>query len=474
MCIYSVEPVLPRHMLSHGWSLFGCRSAPLAVKYAAEVAQVITNSRQQAASFEHKPQTAAAAAAGGTFAPAAAASPNALSPSSSSGLGLGPAISPTAAGLSQPGGSTAVGPLATAGVPPSTGGTGTTEAASTPSSLPVAAVVSSATGPMNQQSHWQQQQEERQQAETHSQIAADTQQALTIRPKTLKPITVARGSSAFGMSQPKRPALAQGPSMPQPLHDTPTLQMSSSPSSTPAVLTHPAVSQQASLVGGEPDVQALLLSADNDAQAAAVLGAVAAAPSTAGLPSTAASGQPSVAAAQNPSAMGSAVTEQPRAVLQIRAAAGGLFGAAAALGTSAASGLAGTSPVEPDLAAVRRLRAQLTLPFAVAPVEGQSPGTKAGKRQQPERQNRHGEADSIDRQGNEGSASEGIRAVVDALQAEKPYDDADAVQPAAKKQKGDSAGLFMMFWYKRFHFNDLTFLLLGVSSCQSGDDWWQC
>ena len=94
--------------------------------------------------------------------------------------------------------------------------------------------------------------------------------------------------------------------------------------------------------------------------------------------------------------------------------------------------------MEPDLAAVNRLRAQLTLPFALAPAERQTAAAKAGKRHQPERQDPLGEANAIGGQGTEGSAAEGVRAVVDALNAEKPHDDADAAQPAGKKQKGDT------------------------------------
>ncbi|KAL3142356.1 hypothetical protein ABBQ38_002693 [Trebouxia sp. C0009 RCD-2024] len=333
--------------------------------------------------------------------------------------------------------STAVGLLPTAGGSRYKGATDTTDAAAqASSSLPAAAVVADAITVVDPQSHLPQQLQ--QQPQVHSQTSSHTQPASTIKPKNLKPI---RGSSAFSMGQPKRPALAQRPPQAQPLHFMAT------PSPAPAVLTRPAVSQAAALSHQAPlvsDVQASLVSATNtEAQTGAVLGLVTAAPSTSGLPSTTAAGQLPMAEHQNPSAMVHAVAAQPRAIPQIRAATGGLFGAApqpraAALGSqgiSTASGLAGSSPMEPDLAAVSRLRAQLTLPFALAPAEGQPAISKAGKRQQPEGQNSLGEASAVDGKGKEGSAAEGIRAVVAALQAEEPCHDADAVQPPGKKQK---------------------------------------
>lgn len=423
------------------------------MKHAAEVAQVIINSKQQAPSLAHKPVNAAAAVAaaeaGNSLVSPVAPTPDVLLPSSSSGLVVGPAISATAASPSQPGASTAVGLLATAGGQLAIGATDTTNAAAqASSSLPAAAVVADITSAIDPQSHLQEQLQ--QQSEVQAQTILHIQPVSTIKPKNLKPITIARGSSAFSMGQPKRPALLQGLSQPQPLHVTPT------PFPAPELSPHPAVSQAAALSQQAPlvsDVRAPLVNADSEAQAEAVLGLVTAAPSTSVLPATTATGQPSMAEPQNPSAMGHAVTAQPRAIPQIRAAPGGLFGAAmqprvAALSlqgiSTVPSGLAGTSPMEPDLAAVSRLRAQLTLPFALAPAEGQPAVSKAGKRQQPEGQNSLGEASVIDGKGQEGSAAGGIRAVVDALQAEEPCDDADAVQPPGKKQKKGSTASFSM------------------------------
>ena len=392
------------------------------MKHAAEVAQVITNSKQQAAQFEHKPLT-----------PAAAAGVTAASQT--------PVMLPlnTAATPSQQAAGTAVDAHVTAAGSLTTEARDTAGTSATQLSLPVDAV------------------QQPQQQEVFSQAAVSTP---AIKPKALKPITLARGSSAFSMSQAKRPAPAQGVSQTQPATATQTALLSISAAPSHAMLTHPVESQAGTLgqptlswpsllVSNAPDVQ---VSADSDIdQSQAASMPEAAIPSASASPSTTASEQPSMAREQHPSAMIPALSRQPRAIPQIRTAAGGLFGAAQprapalgsqpAQGTAAASGLVGNGfqPQEPDLAAVHRLRAQFTLPFAVAPAEQQPAAPKAGKRQQPEGQEPLREAPG---QGNESSLAEGIRAVVDALQAEKPSGGADAVQPASKKQKGTNQHCF--------------------------------
>ena len=380
------------------------------MKHAAEVAQVIANSQQQAALFERKPATPAAAA------DVTAASQKAdVLPSST-------AANPLAV-------ATAVAARATAvGLQP-TDARDTAGVSAPQLSLPIDAV-------------------QQQQQQVHSRAAAS---APGIKPKTLKPITLARGSSAFSMSQAKRPGLPHSVSQTQPATATHTAPLNNSAIPSPAVLTHPVVNQAvtldqpalnrpSSLVSDAPDVQVSADSGIRQSQAAAMPEAATASASDA--PSTTASEQPSMTREQHPSAMTPAIPKQPRAIPQIRAAAGGQFGAAqprapVSWGTVAASCLVGNGPQiqEPDLAAVHRLRAQFTLPFAVAPAERQLAAAKAGKRHQPEGQEPLGEAQNHG-QGSASSPAEGIRAVVDALQAEKPSDGADAVQPASKKHKG--------------------------------------
>ena len=375
------------------------------MKHAVDVAQVISNSKQQAALFEHKPPTTAAAAAEKTH------------------------ISQQAAATAGDPLPTAVGPLATE----QRDGTDTHAQPSVP-------VTSDMRSSVSQQSQQQPQQQEQQQ-KVHSQPVAST---FAIKPKTLKPITIARGSSAFSMTQPKRPAMAQSHPQTQPLSATQTAPVSHSASPSTAVLTRPqadkpALNQPTSLVSDGPNVQVSANGDMSNSHNGAVLGTVTAATALE---------QASEARDQNPSAMRPAFSKQPRAVPQIRAAAGGLFGAAQPRATALASqgtsaGLVGDRPQsqEPDLAAVNRLRAQFSLPFAVAPAERQPAAAMAGKRPQPEGQEPLSEAHA-DGQGNEGSSAQGIRAVVDALQAEKPSN--DAVQPASKKQKGTKQQLDLL------------------------------
>ena len=386
------------------------------MKHAANVAQVIAEAKHQAAHFEHKP-TALATAANVT---AASQKLDVLPPSTAAS----PSQQATAA--------TAVDAHATAVGSPAVDARGTAGTSATQVSLSVDDVQQ----PQQQQMHLK-----------------DAVSASAIKPKTLKPITLARGSSAFSMNQAKRPALEQGVSQTGPATATHTAPVSNLAPPSPAVMTQPIVSQAATLdqpalnrpsssISTAPDVQ---VSADSDigqSQAAAAPGAATLPASAA--PSTSASEQTSAAREQHPSAMSSVISKQPRAIPQITIAAGGRFGAAQprvpafkCQGTAAASGLVGNAPQlqEPDLAAVHRLRAQFTLPFAVAPAERQSAAAKAGKRQLPEGQEPLGE-DHEDGQGSESNPAESIRAVVDALQAKTSSDGADAVQPAIKKKKG--------------------------------------
>ena len=144
---------------------------------------------------------------------------------------------------------------------------------------------------------------------------------------------------------------------------------------------------------------------------------------------------------RQPSAMGSAFAKQPRVIPQIRAAGSGAFGSQPTRlvpsifpqGTAIALP-DGSGPSQmPDLAAVNRLRAQFTLPFATAPAEEPAPVAKAGKRQQPE-----GQQLPTDKTSEGPGTADGIRAVVDALHAESPSGAAAdaAAQSSRKKRKG--------------------------------------
>ena len=266
----------------------------------------------------------------------------------------------------------------------------------------------------------------------------------TIKPRALKPIMLARGSSAF-TAQPKLPVLATGPAVIQPtLPET--------------AVSHLAAAQGPASVSQQPTESAEKLPAvaidgseqQTDAVAvreAAAAAAQATAPSV-GAESTAAA--PLRATSQKPSAMGSAFARQPRAIPQIRAAGTGAFGSSApravpsVLGQSPAGdqSTALGKPDLPDLAAVNRLKAQFTLPFATAPAEGQNAAGKTGKRQQPEGQEAVA-GQSPDEMaaavGPSASSGKGVRAVVDALQAGNAPEADAGMQPTKKKQKGEDA-----------------------------------
>ncbi|DBB10844.1 TPA: hypothetical protein ACH3X3_007317 [Trebouxia sp. C0006] len=256
-----------------------------------------------------------------------------------------------------------------------------------------------------------------------------------IKPRVLKPITMARGSSAI-LGQPKRPALAQPSSLAQAA--TPTVEaadaadaiMQSAPTLEPSQ-PHDSVTAADHTSAGSVPVTT------TGATAAAAAAAGAASPSVPAIEKPAVSGSMS----QKPSAMGSAFAKQSRPMPQIRAASSTMFGnmPTVALGQvhkgpqaqTALSDRAGPSQA-PDLAAVNRLRAQFTLPFATAPAEGPTPSAMAGKRQRPEGQ-------QPTEQGTRGQESattgKGIRAVVDTLQAETPSEAAGA-QQSNKRRKG--------------------------------------
>ena len=270
-----------------------------------------------------------------------------------------------------------------------------------------------------------------------------------IKPRVLKPITMARGSSAI-LGQPKRPALAQPSSLAQAA--TPTVEaadaadaiMQSAPTLEPSQ-PHDSVTAADHTSAGSVPVTT------TGATAAAAAAAGAASPSVPAIEKPAVSGSMS----QKPSAMGSAFAKQSRPMPQIRAASSTMFGnmPTVALGQvhkgpqaqTALSDRAGPSQA-PDLAAVNRLRAQFTLPFATAPAEGPTPSAMAGKRQRPEGQ-------QPTEQGTRGQESattgKGIRAVVDTLQAETPSEAAGA-QQSNKRRKGRCCSCGMPKLYSPF------------------------
>ena len=251
----------------------------------------------------------------------------------------------------------------------------------------------------------------------------------SIKPRVLKPITMARGSSAI-LGHPKRPALAQPSSLVQ-------------TATTMGEAAKPADADVQSAPTLEPLQPHESVTAVDYASAGSL-------PVTTGATSPAAAAtsvaSPSVPAvekpmSQKPSAMGCAFSKQSRPMPQIRAASNTIVGnmPRVALGQAHKGPQAQTALLEragpsqaPDLAAVNRLRAQFTLPFATAPAEGPKPSAILGKRQQPEGQQ---PADQGTPTQESGTTGEGIRAVVDALQADTPSE-ATGAQQSNKRRKG--------------------------------------
>lgn len=253
-----------------------------------------------------------------------------------------------------------------------------------------------------------------------------------ILPRALKPITLARRSSAI-MGQAKRPALAQ----PLPLPQTTTVAEASIPASS----LIPDSSAEGGLDGAETGIVSVIPAGTTAATVAA----------TAAVVSEASTSQPverittTSVASQKPSAAFSAFGRQPKVVPQIRSAGSGMFGSRSlpsapaqppqALQAGPAPAESARPAAEPDLAAASRLRAQFTLPFATAPAEGPALTAKASKRRQPERQEL---VDQVTTGQAHASAAKGVRAVVDALHADvlPPAGANTGTQPTSKRHKG--------------------------------------
>ena len=410
MCIVCLCVMHHVHHVLMCLCVMTCRSAPLVLKHCSQVAQVIAASKQQGPSFARQPtDTATPSATQATL--VVEQSPVLRNELTISGLAAG---EPSSSFQQQ-----ALDGAAVFQSPaPQSPGTATSfPAAANPSSA--AAVASPAP-------------------------AASPSPLSPIKPRALKPIALARGSSAF-LGQPKRPALGHGLSQASPLAPNAAIR-----EAAPVAAGHPSATRQLP-ASGTPAItpeSALTSSSIDDAdhqQLATKPMTSAAAKATAAEASAVATATPVLSvlgSASQPSAMGSAFTRQSRAAPQIRPAGSGMFGSktsradpsALPQGSPAATGpsdKAGPSQ-EADLAAVNRLRAQFTLPFATAPAQGQMPAAKAGKRQQPEGQ------ELLDKASNGASTSEGIRAVVDALQADTPSEAAAgaASQPVNKRHKG--------------------------------------
>ncbi len=373
-----------------------CRSAPLVLKHSTELAQVIAASKQQAHLFASKaPSFTAAAHDSKTDLPVQAAG------TTSQG------VTAVKSASSQQQEEAQVEVPQTTAIPVlSPSPAFQSPAVASPSPAPAAAAA-----------------------------AAAVANSSPIKPRVLKPIAMARGSSAI-LGQPKRPALALPSSLAQAATTTgeaanaadaimqfaPTLEPLQPFGSATAADHASAVSVPVTTTG---------------ATAAAAAATDTASPSVPAVDKPAMSGSMS----QKPSAMGSAFAKRSRPMPQIRAASSTMFGnmPTVALGQvhqgpqaqTALPDRAGPSQA-PDLAAVNRLRAQFTLPFATAPAEKPVPSAMAGKRQQPEGQ-------QPTEQGTPGQQSattgEGIRAVVDALQAEAPSE-ATGAQQSNKRRKG--------------------------------------
>ncbi len=401
-CSYSVAPSqqlpttpLQYHMLPFAmlcpspfnWPL-PCRSAPLVLKHSTEVAQVIAASKQQAHLFARKvPSFTAAAHDSKTDLPAQAAGTTsqgvtAVQPASSQQQEEAQVEVPQATAIPVLSPSPAIQP-------------------------PAVAVASPA-------------------------VAAAVANPSPIKPRVLKPITMARGSSAI-LGQPKRPALAQPSSLVQAATTTGEAANAADAIMQSAPILEPLCGRDSVTDAHHANIGSVPVTTTG-ATAAAAAATGAASPSVLAVEKPAVSGSMS----QKPSAMGSAFS---RVMPQIRAASSTMFGnmPTVALGQvhkgpqaqTALPDRAGPSQA-PDLAAVKRLRAQFTLPFATAPAEEPAPSATAGKRQQPEGQ-------QPTDQGTPGQESattgEGIRAVVDALQAETPSE-ATGAQQSSKRHKG--------------------------------------
>ncbi|DBB05628.1 TPA: hypothetical protein ACH3X1_012245 [Trebouxia sp. C0004] len=350
-------------------SFCNTRSAPLVLKHSTEVAQVVAASKQQAHLFARKaPSFTAAAHDSKIDLPAQAAG------TTSQGL-----TSVEQASAQQQEEAQVEAPQATA--------------------IPVLSP-SSAIQPSAVQSP-----------------AAAAAHPSPIKPRVLKPITMARGSSAI-LGQPKRPALAQPSSLVQ-----------AATTAEEAAKAADANMQSAPTV--EPLRPRDSVTAADHVSAESVhvttLGATAA------------------AAAANSAASPSVPTVEKAAVSrvmpQIRAASSTMFGNMPRVtlsqpykGFQAQTALLDRASLSqaPDLAAVDRLRAQFTLPFATAPAEGATPSAAAGKRQQPEGQQ---PTDQGTRGQTPATTGEGVRAVVDALQAGIPSE-ATGTQQSNKRHKG--------------------------------------
>lgn len=435
-----------------------CRSAPLLAKHAAEVALVIRNSKKQAALFAR--QSANTTAAATTHI-------SLTSPPSQPSHALPPSSTIHAAGLLSFGNQVAAdSPVQTPATAVGADATLATDAAVTRAEVPLPEAAAAAV-PQAAVTEVIKQKPESTGVFSQS-AAAGLRQASAIKPKALKPIAMAPAASAFGRSQPKRPALAQSTPVPQPSNPELTAMH---PISQPlaAMSQQMGVNQPAEISQLNSDQQPSSISKDTAAQSqldeeddsrenssSVPMTTATAAPAA---PSSSASVQSSVAKAevtrQQPSAKASAFIKQARAIPQIRAAAGGPFGAAPQQETAAGlpqsqgilaadAELSRPPPHELDLDAVNRLRAQFTLPFAVAPAEERLAAAKAGKRQQPEGQEPIGQG-TPDGPGNGSSTAKGVRAVVDALQAEKPSNSNYATEPASKKQKGISFSNWFLF-----------------------------
>ena len=378
--------VLPPSLFD--WPL-PCRSAPLVLKYSTEVAQLIGASKQQAHLFARKAPTFTAAAHDSKAdLPAQAAG------TSSQGV---TAVEPASSQQQEE----AQVDVSQATAIPALSSSPAVQ--SSPVAAPSPAVAAAVAIP-------------------------------SIKPRVLKPITMARGSSAI-LGQPKRPALAQPSSLVQTAITTGEAAKPADADVQSAPTLEPLQPHESVTAADYASAGSLPVTTGATAPAAAATSV--ASPSVSAVEKPAVSGSMS----QKPSVTGSAFSKQSRPMPQIRAASNTMFGnmPRVALGQACKGPQAQTALLEragpsqaPDLAAVNRLRAQFTLPFATAPAEGPTPSAMAGKRQRPEGQ-------QPTEQGTRGQESattgEGIRAVVDALQAETPSEAAGA-QQSNKRRKG--------------------------------------
>ena len=414
--------------------LAACRVAPLVVQHAAEVAQVIAAAKDQAPLFA--PRTAPAE----TTSPPPLASVYPQPVATTEATVSAPQL-PRAAGEDAKAAAQAqVSPADVTQHPESLSPTEAAERA-----LEVGRVLQ-VQAQQAQQAQQAPQAPQAPQASDLSQAAAGMQPP-AIKRRAVKPITLAQGSSAFQ----RRPAIAPA-TLPSPSAIAPDPATAPAATASPSTAPDPASATPVtrfSLAGPTTIVSAEAAPATAQApsgMAFMLAGAVTKPVTT--LPqiksaSSALSGKPvrAIASAlpQSTALSGRPAQQQPREVPHQSIALNEDTCAQLAADVAVVSHgqqQSSISQQEPNLAAVNRLRAGFTLPFAAAPAEDRSAKAKQIRKEAQESPSTSGDLQEIPGRAVTG---EGIRAVVDALHADQPQgpgQDETETGAASRKRKG--------------------------------------